>query len=461
MNTESWPILIVRKPLDKNGNTLSLAPQVSRRLGYSQGQIVTVKVGNVKMKAKVSVGSRGKSLFDNALLLDSGTTLLGLCGRRLRMRVDSRGPIVIGPIIGIFTYHNQSQKISSLFGAQNSTLKNLVHVGNKYKALVYVFTPEDIKGSNLIWGRTIDEKSQGSWKQHPYPMPNVVYDRIPTRKDEARAAVQQGKAKLINREGIKYFNPQFLDKWHVYKFLVPDVSCREFLPETTLYTDYGTVINYLKKYRLVYLKPTASSIGRGIIRVELHSSKVLVSYKNNHGKNVERVISSLAVFKRNLVSLIGKRKYLVQQGIVMAKYKGNPFDIRLLAQKDVAGRWQVIGMAARVAGRGSITTHIPNGGSSMPLAKVLKYAFKNTGIDTSEIVYDIERLARKLPGVLEAASGKLYGELSMDIGVDTTGRAWVFELNSKPFRFDEPEIRYRSWENLIKYASAISGFPKE
>lgn len=460
MNTESWPILIVRKPLDKSGNTLSLTPQVARKMGYSQGDNITVKVGTAKIKVKVSVGSHGKSIFENALLLESDTTWLGICGHRLRIMAESRWSVVIGPIIGIFTYHDKNLKLSSPFGAQNSTLKNLALMGHKCKALVYVFTPEDIKGNSVIWGRTIDEKSHG-WKQRPCPMPNVVYDRIPTRKDEAKIAVQKAKEKLIKREGMKYFNPQFLDKWHVYKFLVPNIACREFLPETTLYTDYSTVINYLKKYRLVYLKPTASSIGRGIIRVELHSSKVLVSYKNNKGKNVQRVISSLAVFKRNLISLIGKRIYLVQQGILMAKYKGNPFDIRLLAQKDETGKWQVTGMAARVAGRGSITTHIPNGGSSMPLEKVLIYAFKNTGVEPVEIVHSIDRLATTLPGVLETASGKLFGELSMDIGVDTTGRAWVYELNSKPFRFDEPEIRYKSWENLIQYASMLSGFSKE
>lgn len=461
MTGEIWQILIMRKPLDKTGNTLSITPQMSRKMGYSQGKLVTVKIGTVEIQANVLVGTRGKSLVEAALLLDSATPFLGICGRKLRFTMEDNGEIQIGPIIGIFTYHDKNSRRTLPFGAQNNTLKNLVLTGHKNKALVYVFTPDDIKGSNIIWGRAIDEKSRGNWQQRPFPMPNVVYDRIPTRKDEARSDVQHAKAKLISRPEIKYFNPQFLDKWHVYKFLVPNVECREFLPETTLYTDCVTVINYLKKYRLVYLKPTASSIGRGIIRIELHSSKVLLSYKNNQGRNVQKVIASLSTFSRVLTKLIGQRKYLVQQGILMAKYKGNPFDVRLLAQKDVNGRWQVTGMAARVAGNGSITTHIPNGGTSRPLEKVLKHAFRNTGIEISDIISEITTLAKTLPPVLEAASGKLFGELSMDIGVDTTGRAWLFELNSKPFRFDEPQIRLKSWDNLIKYASTLSGFNKE
>ncbi|UUZ93289.1 YheC/YheD family protein [Paenibacillus sp. P25] len=46
--------------------------------------------------------------------------------------------------------------------------------------------------------------------------------------------------------------------------------------------------------------------------------------------------------------------------------------------------------------------------------------------------------------------------MSMDLGVDTNGDLWFFEANSKPMKFDEPPIRKKSLENLIRYSLYLS-----
>ncbi|GMA61469.1 hypothetical protein GCM10025859_19090 [Alicyclobacillus fastidiosus] len=49
------------------------------------------------------------------------------------------------------------------------------------------------------------------------------------------------------------------------------------------------------------------------------------------------------------------------------------------------------------------------------------------------------------------------GEMSMDIGIDPQGHPWFFEANSKPMKFDEPEIRQKSLQGVIDQLRDRSG----
>jgi hypothetical protein len=51
--------------------------------------------------------------------------------------------------------------------------------------------------------------------------------------------------------------------------------------------------------------------------------------------------------------------------------------------------------------------------------------------------------------------GDEYGEFSLDVGVDRHGHLWIFEMNAKPFRFDEPEIRKKAYRRLIGFSKYL------
>ena len=50
-----------------------------------------------------------------------------------------------------------------------------------------------------------------------------------------------------------------------------------------------------------------------------------------------------------------------------------------------------------------------------------------------KIIQTIRDLSAQLPSLLEEGFGRL-GELGIDFGVDTKGRVWILEVNSKPGR---------------------------
>ena len=127
-------------------------------------------------------------------------------------------------------------------------------------------------------------------------------------------------------------------------------------------------------------------------------------------------------------------------------------------QKNGKGHWELTGIGIRQSREGNITTHVPRGGSVQSPAKLLPLVFPQLSVEN--ILQRLEGMALIVSEILENKWPSL-GEISMDIGLDDNGHLWFFEANSKPGKFDEPDIRKRSLDNLIQYAGFCSGFTKE
>ena len=73
---------------------------------------------------------------------------------------------------------------------------------------------------------------------------------------------------------------------------------------------------------------------------------------------------SIKRLKHKLHTMIGKERYIVQQGILLCRIiEKRPFDLRVLVQKNERGVWSLTGIGARSPAAKSITTHVPRGGS--------------------------------------------------------------------------------------------------
>lgn len=55
-------------------------------------------------------------------------------------------------------------------------------------------------------------------------------------------------------------------KWSLHKFFSKSPHIRPYLPPTTLYQP-ASLDSYLDKYDTVYIKPTRTHMGKGIVRV--------------------------------------------------------------------------------------------------------------------------------------------------------------------------------------------------
>ncbi|MFC0214091.1 YheC/YheD family protein [Paenibacillus chartarius] len=356
-------------------------------------------------------------------------------------------------VIAILTVADQKR----VFRGNKQNFIDIIRIGEELGAQVYVVTTADLKlTGDLFLAYCYDFKAR-KWRRSPVTMPHVIYNRVPYRKLEMLPEVQQTIQMCLKSRKVQLFNPSFFNKWSLSEWLNRSAETRRFIPVTHQLTGSRQLEQLLNDHGTVYLKPVKGKAGRGIMRLErpLRSGqpKYVLKLQDTTGSQ-EAVFSSIEELWPELRSEIGSKEYIVQQGIRLARYNKRPYDLRALVQKTGTGKWSVTGVGARVAGKASITTHVPRGGSINEPRRVLSSAFGPA--EAESILERVKKAALKIAARIEASSGHTYGEMSMDLGVDTDGRVWFFEANAKPMKFDEPEIRRKSLERTIRYAMYLA-----
>jgi len=377
---------------------------------------------------------------------------------RLHVEIDD-GLVRMGPVIGIFT--SSRRKASRRpFAGLTERFRRFIMLAREMGAIAYVFTPKGIQWeTKIIRGYTyLPRGKTARWVKGVFPFPDVVYNRVPTRKAERRKSVREARLRLLAEPGLNLFNPEFLDKWSVYQILSKDETLKAYLPATLPCTGAAELLPFLRQHGRIYLKMADGSLGKGTVRVELLEKGGYKWHATRPGGHmVHRTLRKEAELRAMLARLRKRRRYLMQQAVALLKSGGRPFDIRALVQKDSQGNWQVTGMAARIAGRGQITTHRPRGGSRARLAPLIRSIFRDEA-KARRITQELHRVIVRAAEVFDGATGNRHGELSMDVGLDAAGHPWIFELNSKPAIFDEPSIRRVARKRLLNYCFTRSGF---
>lgn len=406
--------------------TIAMSPGLALQLGAITNLTHELKFGAATVSADLTTQS---SLPAHAIAVGRGlSAALHLPhGVHLALSHPSHGHLQFGPVVGLFTTHSKHPP----WGEQTDLLALTVRHGNRMGQYVYVFTPDDVDLDQAVvngWRVT----AAGQWVRRPCPLPDVIYDRIPSRKHERLPAVVDLKAKLRPTYGQRYFNPGYLDKWQLHEPLLANPAIARFLPETILYSGPADLSAMLARHRIVFLKPIDGSLGRGVVRLNrMPGGKV--SYRLPTGQTAH-VCSSAGEAARRLSRLTSVRQYLVQQGVHLATLNGSPFDVRVLAQKGQGGRWFRTKVYARVAQPGSYLSNLARGATAWVWPGVLHISFGAEAGKRRVALAAVRELGRRVPPAVEAAAGEAFGELGIDIGIDTTGRCWLIEVNSKPMR---------------------------
>jgi hypothetical protein len=408
---------------------------------YLQDQQLVSRYGSgKKMRANLGPFSLKKGVFLGLPQMQPGRI-------RTKIRIKMRnGRLRIGPLIGILTVGE-----GLAFRGNRENFRDIILSGNKLGALVYVFTPSGIDWeSKTVQGALFDEK-QNAWKEAVLPFPQVVYNRIPTRKWEQQSEVNKTLEKISNLQNVTLFNLRFFNKQELFEMLENQQEVMSFLPDTKKLDSFALLQSFCAKNACVYLKPVLGKAGEGIMRLEKQNKRWRLQQVHQQ-ESITRYFHTLAGVWQYVKQRKGKRQYIIQQGITLARYKGRPFDIRVLVQKNGVGEWGVTGVGIRRAGARSITTHVPRGGTVQSPETVLNHIF---GDQSEAILENIKKTALLIAGALNQQIPSL-AEMSMDLGLTREGKLWFFEANAKPEKFDEPAIRSSSLSNLIHYAQYVS-----
>lgn len=359
--------------------------------------------------------------------------------------------------LAILTHQDKTR----IFRGNLDNFIDLIRTGKEHHVDVYVMTTKSFNLSEKhAVGYTYNTASK-SWKKKRMPLPHVIYNRIPYRKFELLPEVQQVIQTCLRHSQIRFFNPSFFNKWTLFEWLNQSAATRAIIPATQKLTSSEDLEKLLQAHSFLYLKPIRGKAGKGIMRLTKLASKDGSEEPRPYELSVQSKSKSL-IYRYPSVSqlwphiqqMMGNKEYIAQQGIPLAKFRQRPFDLRVLVQKNGKGLWTVAGVGARRAGKHSITTHVPRGGSIDNPAKLLLSAFGP--LDARRIMARVRKTALLAAKQIEQACGHQLGEMSMDLGVDVNGNIWFFEANSKPMKFDEPLIRRRSLNNLIRYSIYLS-----
>lgn len=344
--------------------------------------------------------------------------------------------ISIGPLIGIFTAMF-TPSLQQPIGERSHFFSKLLSVKKKVGALPFVFGEEHIDWEQgTINGYFYHEDS---WQTFEVPFPNVIYDRLPNRRSEGNPKFIEVKNRLQKEYLIPWYNPGFFNKLDIYERLQQDSTIVSYLPETQPFTSFSRIEIMLSKYGHVYVKPKNGSLGIGVHQIiyDKHLGDYFCRYQDDNGVNRLRKFSSLEGLVKSVFIKHSLDKMLVQQGIHLHRNEARPVDFRIHTNKDDLGNWHVTAIAAKLAGLGSVTTHLRSGGDIKTIAEI--FSNEECELYTEKLANTALLLSMALDQNIEG----IIGEIGFDLGIDRNGDIWLFEANSKPGRsiFNHPELK--------------------
>jgi glutathione synthase/RimK-type ligase-like ATP-grasp enzyme len=325
-------------------------------------------------------------------------------------------------------------------------------------AYVYFFTPDAIESSLSTVEGWVYTKG---WHRLTLPAPDVVNNRLTSRKLENDPIVQQFMKEIKQRYGSHVFNEKFLDKSEVFDALKKDDSLKKYLPESHFLQSFARLKSMCSRYSTVFLKPIRGSLGKGIIRLSrIGPENWQASYATVSGTKRQTFTSLANLF----TSIAGKMKtvrYLIQEGLQLIEIGGRPVDYRALAQKNASGKWAITSIVSRTAGTDHFVSNLARGGTLSTVKESV--AKSNLPVQfRGDASSRLQRAALDIAHGVDTYIPAHFGELGIDLALDTSGRVWLLEVNSKPSKNDntplnEGKIR-PSVRMMIQYARYISGF---
>ena len=362
------------------------------------------------------------------------------------------------PLLGIMVTE-QNRKLPF---ASSDFYEHLISYGDSEGLDVFVFSPNRIDWKqDMVRGYTYLSQTQ-EWVMKLFPLPSLIYDRCFFSSKHSYRQYRYHVGKLRAKPHIRFLGYGLSGKWEVGQILQKDSALHLYLPETSMLSSGTELRKWLRTRSDVFLKPQGGSQGRGALHIHKISTmddncSFHIKGRDAHNHPIERDFKdfdSCWVWLRNL---IGMRPYLIQEYLTLHSTEGMAYDVRSLVQKNGRGLWESTGMAVRIGKPGSITSNLHGGGTAEEVTSFLTKEFGDS--KANELIATLAMLSSRIPPFLEAHHGRL-AELGIDLGIDTCGRVWILEVNSKPgrtifARMRNEKARTKSIANPIHYAGFL------
>ena len=431
---------------------LGLGETLAKKLGIYQHSIL-VQFGSSVSTAYLWLTKQKKSILQcsqqlaKQLLIPSSSTLYA--------RFDNQSiRLWIGPLLGILIDTIPSNHSKNPFGLMTKFLEECSNAGKKHGIQVAILSPQALSVVNKEMQTWIFHENK--WIKATLPLPDVIYNRITSRRVEANKELQAKLNILRTHYQIPIFNETFLDKLQVHQLLSKEAKILHMLPETHRFQK-SRLRKMLYQYPILYLKPTNGSLGKGIIRLIRRPHQIFYQSSTPNG-TVTLTFRSIAECLKKISERIGRQSYLIQRGLNLATYGGRQLDFRVLAQKNNFGTWSITSMVARIANNHHIVSNLASGGTIRKASEVIK----ELNLPVKPSIRQMKLTALTITRTFEKLAKGHFAELGIDLALDKNGKIWLIEINSKPSKTDDsvmnPTLSTRpSVTRLMNYIHFLMG----
>jgi glutathione synthase/RimK-type ligase-like ATP-grasp enzyme len=355
-----------------------------------------------------------------------------------------------GPVFAVLTTVKQDNA-SVHFNSINDFCKELASFSNQHGIFFYVFQLSDFH-DDYVYGYMYNNQR---WHKHKLPHPNAIYNRLHSRAFE-RSETAKSFFEMCRNSGIPYFNDRYLNKWEVHEKLKPYSHLIPHLPDTTPFTEKHHLLSMLKRYSCIYIKPIYGSMGKHIYRVTKEVDQYCLKYSSFSQENVQ-LYDNVTDLYEALSRKVGKKAFIIQQGIPLYTYKDRTIDFRILCNRDYFGEWFVSSFFARLSKKENFVSNVAQGGELLKPDQVLENFPKKM---RTHILKGLQELALEVCKQINIESDGEFGELGIDLAIDTSGDLWLIEANIKPSKNLDGEINATkvrpSAKAILQYGSFLA-----
>jgi len=445
---------ILMIPLEeKNGFYMEISDSLQKALTLPLIQTFSLHCGQETVKTKASF-IRNEKIVLYASEEIYNALHLPIKSLTLRLQYDKfTNTFKLGPVICVLIDSIQDdEKIQ--FGNIDDFCKEMANYCAEIGAFFCISTLTDLqqnqkKGFHL---------SHQNWKKETIPCPDVIYNRIRSRKLE----YSQKYLKFLQfaaANDIPVFNHRYLNKWEIHKIFASNQHLLPYLPKTMLLTKKSDLQVFVNDFQDVFIKPINGSQGRRIIRLK-NKNDLFEIYFTDPGKSEQPIIfHSFQEMYKHLFPYLKREPHIIQQTIDTIKLDNRPLDFRFLCHKINHQGWKITSSVARLSAKDQFVSNLAKGGELYKIKKILSDIFdKSTCLHLCSILSEIALEAAK---TVEMNVEGEYGEFGIDMAVSEDQKPWILEVNTKPSKNIEyslnPSIR-PSAKAIIRYCFLISGY---
>lgn len=437
-----------RKQKNKNDSFVQMSNQLFTNLLVNHNLGLNIKLGHKTINTKVKTIE-----MDPNMMLIPENILKDFCLpiQDYKFQAIYQPDLLtleLGPVIGLLTDFPSNEEEEPHFRSIHAFCEELHHGITETGGFFYVFSYDQFlnRGYYLI---------NGKWSPFEHPLPDVIYNRIHSRKLEHSEPFKHFRKRLETLL-IPLFNERFLSKWEVYNQIFHEKHLFPFLPKTKIYTKEH-LYELTQEFETVFIKPVHGSQGRNIVKLKKEedsqfSIQTSIAALNDRSRNKYLLDEVHQLIKQ----ILHNRFYIVQQGIELVTFESCAMDFRVLCHKNLNNHWQVTSIVARVASENEFVSNIARGGRILRPLNVLHTCLGHK--KSIEVLALMKELALETASTISGSSTGITGELGIDIGVDQEGQLWIIEVNSKPSKnFEDGLGKIRpSAKALIQFCTLLA-----